>query len=76
MLRINLFFQRRNKDARTIGIIEILLQKRASMKESRIDPDFENIAKKLDPALENSVLKFARFVAVAFSVLELRNEHK
>ena len=63
----------RDKDARTVGIIEILLQKRAGIKESRIDPDYENIAKQMDPALENSVLKFARFVAAAYMVLEVRN---
>lgn len=56
-----------------MGIIEILLQKRAGIKESRIDPEYETISKQMDPALENSVLKFARFVGAAFMVLEVRN---
>ncbi len=63
----------RDKEPRTVGVIEILLQKRAGMKESRIDPEFDNIAKQMDPTLENAVLKFARLVGSAFLVLEVRN---
>ena len=44
------------------------------MRESRVDPEYEGIAKKMDPALENSVLKFARFVAAAYMFLEAKKE--
>ena len=68
----NLILHSKQKDTKTIGVIEIVLQKRASMKEARIDPEFENIAKKMDTSIENSVFKYAKFVASAFTVLELK----
>lgn len=47
--------------------MEIILQKRASLKESRVDPNFEEVGKRMDPVLENAVLKFSKFVASAYT---------
>ena len=72
-MELSYLLLRRDKE-KTIGVIEILLQKRAGMRESRVDPEYEGIAKKMDLALENSVLKFAKFVAAAYMFLEAKKK--